>query len=34
VTPGPSGSNETRIYATNNTGLTWRRIDLAAVAAM
>jgi photosystem II stability/assembly factor-like uncharacterized protein len=33
VTPGTGGSNETRIYATTDTGRTWLRIDLAALAA-
>jgi len=33
VAPGTYGSNQTRIYATSNAGLTWRRIDLAALAA-
>jgi photosystem II stability/assembly factor-like uncharacterized protein len=33
VTPGTGGSNETRVYATADAGRTWRRIDLAALAA-
>lgn len=33
VTPGTPGSDQTRIYATTDSGRTWRRIDRTALAA-